>query len=147
MLKVTAMPWKRDINNVSSEMIANLDPESALVKELNNIERLVKKSDLLDKTFRATNNYVRSKLNNSMPTLENLEQMIKDVSAAEKEQGVYNPVQCWNERDSQEDIKMLVTTFAQINMGILKQLSQDYYKNLIQKLMADPFINLWEFAS
>lgn len=70
VLKVTAMPLKRNIDNISPELIASLDPDSALVKELNNIERLLKKSELLEKVFRATNNYVRSKLGNAIPTYD-----------------------------------------------------------------------------
>lgn len=67
--------------------------------------------------------------------------MIVDVSAAEKEKDSYNPVQCWNDRDSQEDIKMLVTTFAKVNYRIMKSHQTNEYKHAIVQLMSDPMFD------
>lgn len=64
VLKVTVKPKKRDLTNITPEMLAKLDPSHEIIKELEKLEKISKNSNMIQHVYRAMNNYVRMKLEN-----------------------------------------------------------------------------------
>ena len=118
VVKLTTKPRVRNMDNISlSAVAAVLDPESDLFLELSAIEALAKNQDLFIKVHRAMNNWVRVRLEGAAPSQDQLRQMITEASSDFAGEG-YNPLKCWNERDSEKDVRRIVTAIANANIDL-----------------------------
>ena len=110
---------KINLDNISmTDLAATLDPESELFLDLFGLEHLAKNTDLLIKVQRAVNNYVRARLENRLPTIDELETLIK-VGTGEVDAGdQYNPLKCWNEQDREKDVKKLIKAIVKANIDL-----------------------------
>ena len=114
---LTVKPRVRNSENIPMEMLtAALNPESDLFLDLFGIEAIANNFDLFIKVYRAMNNWIRFKLENRYPTVDELKLMIEDAKKESQEGGEHNPLKCWNETNSQKDVCKMVSAIVNANI-------------------------------
>ena len=84
------------------------------------------------------NNWIRVKIENRLPCQAELKSMIVQATSEYNEEG-YNPLKCWNDIDTENDINMLVKVFVRINTEI--NLREDnMLKSIRRQVLNDPLL-------
>ena len=138
VLKCTLKPKNRDLTNITPDKLLNLDPSHEIVTELGKLEKVTKNRNMIEKVYRALNNFVRMKLENQFPDQAQIKAMIDD-SKEEKDEKNYNPVRCWRNDDEKTEIRALIEAIAQINIDSIKKL--DMQVIIKKRVLSDPYLN------
>ena len=121
-LTIKGRVLKPDMKNINPAMLAQVDPNSKLVDDLKEVEKLKRDKDNISKVYMAMNAWVRNIHNEGHVSTHEIDTMIQatkhegELSDEDKR----NPIKrCWNDQLSQKTVEKLVKAIGQINREYL----------------------------